>query len=295
MRVLVVVAHYFHPEPDPRHSALNAARRGERETAVRRVLTTWRHLFGDDRAVLNIEKRAYETISPHVDTVTICALTTQGRHLLDAEFCKRHRIMLIERNVDNPRYLGFEAASLFADARHRFDLFVYSEDDLLVQDPMFLHKIRWFGQRFGYRRLLMPNRFEWNLTGPAVKTYIDGDVRRGAYETWSSPLPDEEFLAANALADRAVFRRARNPHSGMHVLSHEQLTYWIDRPYWNDRDAAFIGPLESAATLGVLKTFPIYKPFGRSASFLEIEHLDRTFSSLARVSPAGPAKEAGKE
>jgi hypothetical protein len=293
MRVLVVIGHYFHPEPDPRHSALNAGRRNERQAAVRRVLATWRHTFGEDRALLNIEKRAYESIASHVDNVTLCALTTQGRHLLDADFCKRHKVVLVERSVDNPRYLGYESQSLFADARHRFDLFVFSEDDLLVQDPMFLHKIRWFGERFGYKRLLMPNRFEWNLEGPAVKTYIDGDIKRRAYETWSTPLVDEEFLEGEALADRQVFRRARNPHSGMHVLTQEQLIYWIDQPHWADRDASFIGPLESAATLGVLKTFAIYKPSGRSSSFLEIEHLDRTFSSLPRVN--APAANQNKE
>ena len=85
---------------------------------------------------------------------------------------------MVERNVDNPRYLGFEAASMFADARHQFDLFVYSEDDLLVQDPMFFHKFRRFVERFGYKRLLMPNRFEWNPEGPAFKTDIGGDIYR---------------------------------------------------------------------------------------------------------------------
>ena len=44
---------------------------------------------------------------------------------------------MVARNIDNPRYLGFEAANLFANARHQFDLFVYSEDDLIMQDPLF--------------------------------------------------------------------------------------------------------------------------------------------------------------
>jgi hypothetical protein len=29
-----------------------------------------------------------------------------------------------------------------------------------------------------------------------------------------------------------------------------------------------VGPLESAATFGILKTFPIYKPFGRDSGWL---------------------------
>ena len=49
--------------------------------------------------------------------------------------------------------------------------------------------------------------------------------------------------------------------------------------HFDERDCSFIGPLESAATLGALKTFPIYKPFARDAGWLEIQHLDQRFST----------------
>jgi hypothetical protein len=287
MRVIVVIVHYFHPEPHSGYSSLNAGRHGNRQAVVRSVLATWRHVFGASRAAFNVEKSAFEIIEPP-DHVTVCVLTTQGRHLLDADFCQRHEITMVERNIDNPRYLGFEAANLFAEARHQFDLFVYSEDDLLVQDPLFLQKACWFIQRFGHKRLLMPNRFEWNPDGPAFKTYIDGDIARWATEKWW--LPDDELLTADALGGRLVFRRARNPNSGMHLLTREQLLCWMDRPHWDDRDTSFVGPIESAANLGALKTFSIYKPSDNSVSFLEVEHLDRKFSSLPRVSSAADAR-----
>ena len=38
--------------------------------------------------------------------------------------------------------------------------------------------------------------------------------------------------------------------------------------------SAFGGPLESAATLGVIRHFRAYKPARENAGFLEIEHLD---------------------
>ena len=36
--------------------------------------------------------------------------------------------------------------------------------------------------------------------------------------------------------------------------------------------AEFISPLESAATLGIMKNFNVYKPDYSCASFLEMEH-----------------------
>ena len=134
----------------------------------------------------------------------------------------------------------------------------------------------------------MPNRFEWNPGGPAFKTYIDGDIARGGPPK-SGVHPDDELLTADALGGRLVFRRARNPNSGMHLLTREQLLCWMDRPHWDDRDTSFVGPIESAANLGALKTFSIYKPSDNSVSFLEVEHLDRKFSSLPRVSSAADA------
>jgi hypothetical protein len=44
-------------------------------------------------------------------------------------------------------------------------------------------------------------------------------------------------------------------------------------------DCSFISPLESAATLGLLKTFSIYKP-ALPMHHLEIEHLDTKFSKM---------------
>ena len=287
MRVLVVIPHYFHPEVGAAHSSVDEARRAERGRVVERVMATWRHEIGGPQAVLNIERKRYEQINPGLNDVTLVALTTGGRHLLEADMMRRHRVNLVDCKVDDPRMLGHDHAQIFADNANKFDLFVYSEDDLLVTDALFLDKARWFIETFGYRRTLMPNRYEWNPSGPAYKTFIDGDLKPRAWERWVSALPDDDFLSASALATSWTFRRARNPHSGMYILSREQLDHWRRQPHWDDKDTSFIGPLESAATLGVLKTFAIYKSWGRGFGFFGVEHLDRRFSSV----PSRPSRE----
>ena len=44
-----------------------------------------------------------------------------------------------------------------------------------------------------------------------------------------------------------------------------------------------VGPLESAATLGVMRTFRVYKPADANAAFLELEHTGSGF--LNRIKP----------
>jgi hypothetical protein len=281
MRILVVIPHYFHPEAGARHSSVDESRRAERLAVVERVLAAWRHGIGGPHAVLDIERKRFEQLNAGQNEVTLVVLTTGGRHLLDEAFCRRHRVNLVDCKVENPRMLGHEFARFFADNLQRFDLFVFSEDDLLVTDPSFVDKARWFSETFGYRRTLMPNRYEWNPEGPAHQTFIDGDLAHRAVARWVDPRPDEEVLAAPALGAPVTFRRARNPHSGMHILTREQVDHWRRQPQWDDKDTGFIGPLESAATLGVLKTFSIYKSWGRAYPFFAVEHLDRRFSAMA--------------
>jgi hypothetical protein len=61
------------------------------------------------------------------------------------------------------------------------------------------------------------------------------------------------------------------------------MAYWAAQPHFLDRDTGFIGPLESAATLGIMRTFRVYKPAVENASFLEIEHHGTAFISQLRL------------
>jgi hypothetical protein len=275
MRVLLAIAHYYRPEEGSTHSSTDAHRREQRAAALRATIDSWRGTLGAT-TTLNIEHKRFERLRGAVDRLDLVVLTNGADHLLDAEHAKARGARHVTVRLDNPRMLGFAARRLFADARNAYDLFCYSEDDLRLADPGFVAKIAAFQDAFGWRRLLMPNRFEWNPKGPTLKTWIDGDLRPGATEGWRAPLPDEEFLRLGP----TTFRRALNPHSGFHAITAVQLAHWMRQPHFAEHDVGFVSPLESAATLGVLKTFAIYKPFGPDAGFLELEHLDTRFSSM---------------
>ena len=87
-------------------------------------------------------------------------------------------------------------------------------------------------------------------------------------------------LAAPSPGGPVYFESPKNPHSGCFVLSSGQLHAWVSSRHWLDGDASFVSPLESAATLGIAKTFRLYKPIMAMGSWLELQHWGSSFHSL---------------
>lgn len=279
MRILLALVHYFKAEADPRHASVNGALQTARRQRAQAVVEAYRGLF-DRPATIDIESKRFQRGPGGGDELDIAVLTVPGCSLLDDPFLDRHRAVRIEVQPDNPRMLGFHVHELFARLRAEYDLFCYSEDDLRPTDPDLFAKLVWFAGETGGQRVLAPNRYEWNPAGAAIKTYIDGDLRGGFVDPLLAYRPDVDAIQLSALGRSRSFRRARNPHSGFFGVTQAQLGHWMRQPHWLDRDCSFVSPLESAATLGLAKTFPVFKPFAASAGFLELHHLDTRFSSL---------------
>ncbi len=296
MKVLLAIAHFYRPADNPTHSSYDAAAREQRAQAVRSVVQAWRGHLGPC-SILNVQKRAFEPVAGAADNLDIAVLVHGEDHLLDPQFCRAHGVRLVQVTAPNPKLLPFAAHRLFADLRNAYDMLVYSEDDLKPADGALLHKIRGFTEAFGWRRLVMPNRYEWNPQGPSLKSFIDGDLPPEVLQKHLDALPDEPVLRLPAFGRDLVFRRATNPHAGFFALTSEQVCHWVRQPHFNDLDCSFYTPLESAATLAMMKTFPIYKPQAGDSGWLEIEHLDDRYSrmSLKRIGlppPPRPEEEA---
>jgi hypothetical protein len=281
MRALFAVPHYFGPGPEGgrRHGSLGAAP-APRIQALSDTLAGIRQLFGRPQCVIDIANRT--TVPANQGTalgadVVVC--TTRGKHLLDrlplgAGYFTHHP------TDAEPRFLGFECHAVLRDRLAAgYDYYCYLEDDLLIRNPLFFVKLRWFARQFGEDALLMPNRYEVARDRIVHKAYIDGPIRAAASAAFQD-VTDAPELAAEALGQAVTFQRSTNPHCGGFFLTPGQLAAWAAKPYFLDRSAAFIGPLESAATLGVMRTFRTYKPAPACAAFLELEHPGTAFLSL---------------
>lgn len=279
MRILLAIAHYFKPEANPKHGSVNERRRETRKRALEFTIQSYRGLY-ERPAVLNHELKGFAHGAWPQDQVDIAVVSVPGCSLLEEGFAKANGVRRVDVTPENPRMLGFHVHELLHDLRFDYDMFAFSEDDVAPRDPDFFAKIAWFNQRFGDGAVLQPNRYEWSPTGPAIKTHIDGDMRPGITDPLRAFQPGADVLQAEAFGRPVAFRRQPNPHAGFFAVTQSQLLHWVRQPHWLDRDCGLISPLESSATLALVKTFAAYKPFGPSAQFLELQHLDAVFAHL---------------
>jgi hypothetical protein len=277
-RVLFVIPHYFAPgngfygstgsDSAARVAALERVIGGLHQSlGSRQAFLLWlqQHIPGKGNGHL---VHANESFSSELDVV-IC--TTGSSHLVSGLNLPRGLFHHQETSVE-PMKLGFAAHQVLKENLGKYDWYCYLEDDLLITDPLFMTKLEWFIQENGEETTLAPHRFERSLKQPVHKLYHDGLVRPDFTAAWQD-VTDRQFLDAELLGRKLRFERWPNPHSGCFFLNARQIERWASQPYFGDDDSTFAGPLESAASLGIIKTFRQYKPSPGNAGFLELEHL----------------------
>lgn len=217
-------------------------------------------------------------------------LTTQGLHLMDQINLPEEMFRRLDLEVE-PMMLEFECQRVLAESLGRYDYYCFLEDDCVIHDPWFFQKLQWFTKRFGNACLLQPNRYEvGSLTSAVRKLYPDGNLKVASTAKYQN-LAEQPGLEAEYLDSTVRFKRPTNPHAGCYFLNAAQMKCWTNQPYFLDRSTEWIGPLESAATLGIMRTFRIYKPAAPAPEFLEVEHHGGSY--LAIVGSQVPIESKG--
>jgi hypothetical protein len=285
-RVLVAIPHFFDAAGDGRYGSTSSQPQ-LRANQLARAIGNLHQTLGARQSSLSImEKAALPANEGLRSLIDVVVCTTGTHHLLD-RLAPIAGLFRHEETQAEPMMLGFECHRVLRDALGSYDVFAYLEDDLVLHDPLFLDKIAWFTRSMGPDCVLQPHRFETGLGGPVDKLYIDGDLRPGLVATFAVPGSDSP-VSCDVFGRPITFERAKNPHSGCFFLSAAQMRAVAERPDFLDRDTRFVGPLESAATLAILKTFRIWKPVPAHAGFLEIEHPGTRYLSLVGRSVASP-------
>lgn len=291
MRILVAIVHHWNPEGSGRHQSLRPDPQ-PRIQALREQILAFSRLGRHQLHLDLADQAAYAANLDHRHQIDL-HLVTDGRHhvfdQLDAPY--RERLTHVPMATIDPLRLGFEAQRhLAAQLDAGYDLLAYFEDDLIIHDPMFFHKIHRFVDVAGLDCLALPQRFELlPIPSRIDKLYIDG-VMPGEQLKLHLPDPVPPLHLQDSLWGDVTFESPRNPHAGCFVLRPDQLRHWSKQSWWLDGDCSFISPLESAATLGLLKTFRLYKPSFASAMFLEAQHWGTNFLTLmAQATPHQPA------
>ncbi len=238
-------------------------------------------MFGAKQGILDFDGgRLFAANNKTLAQVDIYLCTSGIFHLVDKLRATGVRFNHVSTS-EEPKNLGFYCHTILKDYMGDYDYYCHMDDDVHLQDPFFFNKLRWFNQNVGNEFVLQPNRFEISANGPLGKLYVDGTLN----SSWTTPHRDLsrlEDIELRFLDEDIRFCAAKNPHSAGFFLNQEQFRTWSSRPYFLDRDSSLIGPIESAASLGILKCFKLYKAAPERANFLEIFHADARY--IDRVS-----------
>lgn len=272
MRILVAIPHYYRATNLGYYGSLAPDHR-PRLAGLQASLAALHQAFGAMQGLLHAPDACVRpTNEATTATLDIVVCTTGDAHLFDQlppGLCRRFA------TDASPPLLGYECHEVLRRGLGRYDWYVYLEDDLRIEDLSFFQKLAWFLPLTGDERcVLQPNRFEVADTGAIQRLYIDGPPRAHELVPEQIAMDLPQRVEAPHLGGRVAFQRVPNPHSGCFFLTDAQMRRWAAMPDFLDRATSFIGPLESAATLGLIRHFAVYKPARENAAFLEIRHED---------------------
>jgi hypothetical protein len=284
MRILFTIPHYYDARGGGAYGSLKSDPK-PRLQALAATVMCLHCTFGENQGLLGIPVTKSNAFQAATIEVAIC--TTGSRHLVDRlrlpPGLYRHHATRAEG-----RFLGFECHALLKAALGDYDYYCYLEDDLQLTDPLFFHKLGWFNGLAGDDAVLQPNRFETAIGQRPHKLYIDGRLARAEIGERLQDVGDRAVLAGEAFGIEVRFQRVNNPHAGCFFLNARQMARWSAQPDFLRRESAFVGPLESAATLGIMRHFRAYKPAQENAGFLEVRHIHNRYLGVRRLD-LGPA------
>ena len=273
MRIFVAIPHFFQEVAvDATNNSHRIGSGPERLRALRATVSSLHQNFGNGIGGLDHQHLIAYPAAPQgtcVLDVVIC--TTGKQHLLDGRPVLKPLIRHYSTIVE-PLMLGFECHRLLREAQGKYDYYGYVEDDIVVRDPLFFSKRRQFDGLFGSDALLQPNRCELSVIGPIYKMYVDYRINHDATAAYQN-IGEQPTLDMFYGDETIHFERPSYPSAGCFFLNAEQLDQWVKSQNFLDGDTSYLGsPLDSAATLSIMKTFRIYKAVLSNASFLEVVH-----------------------
>jgi len=278
MKILITIPHYYNESGDGHGSGGRSP--VPRIDALSKCLFNIHSLFGNSQCMIDIRNKSVAPVNGiYTNDIDIVICTANGKHLLSHLDVPKEFYSHCESSLEIPKNLGFECQKVLKENLGKYDYYCFMEDDLIIQDPLFFEKLNWFNKGTESINLLQPNRYEVSTRGKVLKTYVDGDINPKATQKYQN-ISEFPNLQTNFLGQNITFQRPLNPHSGCYFLSQQQMEYWTNQPYFLDNDVSFISPLESSASLGIMKAFRVYKPAAQNANFLEIQHYGDMFLRL---------------
>lgn len=202
--------------------------------------------------------------------ITVC--TTGDNCLQDVLNLYQRKIRVLNFELENPRHLVLAARDHLIHHSPNADLFLYLEDDLVINDDLYIEKLLWFHSQTKHQMCLMPHRYEMSSMPGRGRLYVDGPLSAKVIEKFFKPRL--AVLEGYFRGQLISFDVTSNPHSGSFCISLPQVEKLRKKSL---PTYGFAGPFETAATYTVMKYYPILKSSKKHIDFFEVEHAHPSF------------------
>ena len=279
MRVLLTLPHIFAPREGSVYSSQTEAKRPLKTEALRNA-TLGNHSRHRRRHWIHASLgRGKQIVTRALNgelgvELTIQIYTDPNANLLK-NIPANEAIQIHPISLEDPSQLPMYASRRAIEQAESFDLIGYLEDDLLIEDPEFFHKISFLVEATGGDYAFLPHRCE--RIPDQGEVILSGDPDDGEERREELFWNTGEVLHFNWPLGERRFYRAINPHSGCYFLTRDQGVRL--RRFWEEREwkAPFqlSGPLEQAGSGILLPQLKLMKPVPEHHRFLMIHHHDQ--------------------
>ena len=238
MRVFVAIPHYFRSsssreDSNDGYGSQRSDKRFVRINSFYRCLSNLAALARSQQDfVLNIANKNIEIVqsanNPASD-IEISINIFSNQHDILSEVIDENSFMINNHlaRCESPKQIPLAAVySLLFDASDTYDYYIYMEDDLSINNQLFVHFVDWFYSSTDYQYILMPHRYEATEANAPKRLYVDGPINSDQYFV-SSIVNSEPIVLKGIYKNENIgFVEASNPHSGMLILSNSQRKRW---------------------------------------------------------------------
>lgn len=280
MKVLLAIPHVFDPKPGSFYSSQTESKRAVKERALFQTTIGNLHRHGPHQWIHASLGKDKNIVTRHLESeqqldITIQLFTPKEASLAES-LPLNSNLQIIDPKLKNFTQIPLFVSKHLLGQANNYDLVGFLEDDLMIEDREFFHKILWLNSQTDDSYAFLPHRCEW---APGYGDVIlSGDPDGGR--------PDLFWDTGEAISIKwplgiKKFYRATNPHSGCYFLSSAQavrLYDWWDSKKWIS-PFMLSGPLEMASSGLLLPAMKVMKTIPKYYRFLMVYHQDNLWEN----------------
>jgi len=285
MKVIVAIPHFYKEKENASYGSSRSGQKQARSLAFIQCISSILSLRrSTEDLVLNIAEKGIQTTKSANNQRSVeinIHIFADGENILGPALRMfKDQIKIHKAELGNSRHLPLRARDYLIQKGSAYDLCIYMEDDLIIRDSQFLEKQRWLIAQSKHKAVVMPHRTEWVPGARGERLLVDGPLRAEFIKKYCSP--KKHAAQGKFNGKEVIFDQTDNPHSGLFCISGKQAAELatLEQPV-----NGFVSPLETAATLTVLRQYAVLKPSWSNRDFLWIEHGHPSFQGYCSQWP----------